>query len=160
MLNTKRRLSQDLERIKSISAKLDRKIAEAKPSKEDKIDKLSLEELEDLDKIVSLANFMLTKYQDKKEMRSILKEFVDIVSDSAKSLEAIDDEVSELILEAEDSIGKVKDMHSHISEKSDFKGRYHDGPDYNKYETSSINLTKTVTGINTIEYQQNSKEDA
>ena len=47
---------------------------------------------------------MLCKYADKKEMRSILKHLYDIISDSAKSLDEIDDEVSELILEAEDSI--------------------------------------------------------
>ena len=157
MLNTKRSFSKDLERIKSISGKLDKKISEAKPNDEDKLDKLTLEELQDLDKVVGLANFMLTKYQDKKEMRSILRGFVDIISDSAKSLEEIDDEVSELILEAEDSISKVKDMHTHISDKSDFKGKYHDGPDYNEHETSAINLTKITTEVNTVEYQQNSQ---
>lgn len=157
MLNTKRSFSKDLERIKSISGKLDKKISEAKPSEEDKLDKLTLEESQDLDKVVGLANFMLTKYQDKKEMRSILKGFVDIISDSAKSLEEIDDEVSELILEAEDSISKVKDMHTHISDKSDFKGKYHDGPDYDEHETSAINLTKITTEVNTVDYQQNSQ---
>ncbi len=157
MINSKRDFSKDLERIKSISSKLDKKISEAKPSDESKIDKLSLEELQDLDKIVGLANFMLTKYQDKKEMRSILKGFVEIISDSAKSLEDIDDEVSELILEAEDSIGKVKDMHVHISDKSDFKKKYHNGPDYDEHETSAINLTNIAREINTVEYQQNSQ---
>ncbi|WP_299292157.1 hypothetical protein [Nitrosopumilus sp.] len=157
MLNTKRSFSKDLEKIKSISGKLDKKISEAKPSEEGKLDKLTLEELQDLDKVVGLANFMLTKYQDKKEMRSILRGFVDIISDSAKSLEEIDDEVSELILEAEDSISKVKDMHTHISDKSDFKGKYHDGPDYDEHETSAINLTKITTEVNTVEYQQNSQ---
>lgn len=157
MLNTKRSFSKDLERIKSISGKIDKKISEAKPTDEDKLDKLTLEELQDLDKVVGLANFMLTKYQDKKEMRSILKGFVDIISDSAKSLEEIDDEVSELILEAEDSISKVKDMHTHISDKSDFKRKYHDGPEYDEHETSAINLTKITTEVNTVEYQQNSQ---
>lgn len=157
MLTTKRSFSKDLERIKSISSKLDKKISEAKPSEEAKIDKLTLEELQDLDRVVGLANFILTKYQDKKEMRSILRGFVEIISDSAKSLEEIDDEVSELILEAEDSISKVKDMHAHISDKSDFKGKYHDGPDYNEHQTSANNLTKIVTEVNTVEYQQNSQ---
>lgn len=160
MLNTKRSFSKDLERIKSISGKLDKKISKAKPSEDDKLDKLTLEELQDLDKVVGLANFILAKYQDKKEMRSILRGFVDIISDSAKSLEEIDDEVSELILEAEDSISKVKDMHTHISDKSEIKGKYHDGPDYDEHETSAINLTKITTEVNTVEYQQNSKGNA
>ena len=157
MLNNRRSFSKDLERIKSISGQLDKKLSDAKPTDDDKLDKLTLEELQDLDKVVGLANFMLTKYQDKKEMRSILRGFVDIISDSAKSLEEIDDEVSELILEAEDSISKVKDMQTHISDKSDFKGKYHDGPDYNEHETSANNLTKIVTEVNTVEYQQRSQ---
>ncbi len=127
------------------------------PSDESKIDKLSLEELRDLDKVVSLADFMLCKYADKKEMHSILKHFTSIVTETASSLENLDDEVSMLIVSAEDSINKVKDMHANISEKSDFKHGFHDGPDYNEHETSAINLTNFATEINTVGYQQNSK---
>jgi hypothetical protein len=101
---------------------------------------------------------MLCKYDDKKEICSILKHFVSIISDTANSLENLDDEVSELIISAEDSINKVKDMHSHISEKSDFKKKYHDGPEYSEAETSGINLTNFATQVNTAKYQQNSSE--
>ena len=159
MLNQKRDFSKDVERIKSISSKIDKKLSEVKPSDDSKVDKLSLEELQDLDKIVGIADFMMCKYADKKEMRSILKHFTAIINDTASSLGDLDDEVSELIISAEDSINKVKDMHTHISEKSDFKKKYHDGPDYNEHETSAINLTNFVTEINTVEYQQNSPED-
>ena len=159
MLNQKRDFLKDLERIKSISSIIDKKLSEVKPSEDSKIDKLTLEELQDLDKIVGIANFMMCKYADKKEMRSILKHFTSIIDETASSLEDLDDEVSELIISAEDSINKVKDMHSHISDKSDFKKRYLDGPDYNEHETSAINLTNFVTEINTVEYQQNSREE-
>jgi len=160
MLNQKRDFSKDVERIKSISSKIDKKLSEVKISDDSKIDKLSLEELQDLDKIVGIADFMLCKYAGKKEMRSILKHFTSIINDTASSLEDLDDEVSELILSAEDSINKVKDMHSHISEKSRIlKKIYHDGPDYNEHETSAINLTNFATEVHTIEYQQNSQEN-
>ena len=159
MLNQKRDFSKDIDRIKSISSIIDKKLSEVKPSEDSKIDKLSLEELQDLDKIVGIANFMMCKYADKKEMRSILKHFTSIIYETASSLENLDDEVSELIISAEDSINKVKDMHTHISDKSDFKKKYLDGPDYNEHETSPINLTNFVTQINTVEYQQNSREE-
>jgi hypothetical protein len=159
MLNQKRDFSKDIDRIKSISSIIDKKLSEVKPSEDSKIDKLSLEELQDLDKIVGIANFMMCKYADKKEMRSILKHFTSIIYETAGSLENLDDEVSELIISAEDSINKVKDMHTHISDKSDFKKKYLDGPDYNEHETSPINLTNFVTQINTVEYQQNSREE-
>ncbi len=156
-LNSKRDFSKDIERIRTLSSKIDKKLSDAKPSDDDKIDKLTLEELQDLNKIVGIADFMLCKYADNKEMRSILKHFVSIISETANSLDNLDDEISELIISAEDSINKVKDMQSHISEKSDFKKRYHDGPDYSEAETSGINLTNFNTQVNPAEYQQNSQ---
>ena len=73
-----------------------------------KIDKLSMEELQDLGKIVGLADFMMCKYEDKKETKEILGHFVSIIRDSAESIGEIDDEVSELIISSEDSINKNK----------------------------------------------------
>ena len=157
MLNQKRDFLKDMDSIRSISSKIDKKISEIRSSDDSKIDKLSLEELQDLDKIVGIADFMLCKYADKKDMGSILKYFTSIISETANSIGDLDDEISELIISAEDSINKVKDMHTNISEKFDFKERYHDGPDYTKHETSAINLTNFTTEINTLEYQQNSK---
>ena len=159
ILNPRRNFSKDIERIRTISSKIDKKLSEAKHSDDNKIDKLTLEELQDLNKIVGIADFMLCKYADKKEIHSILQHFVSIISDTANSLENLDDEVSELIISAEDSINKVKEMHVHISEKSDFKKRYHDGPDYDEHETSAINLTNFGTEVNPAEYQQNSQGD-
>ena len=157
ILNSKRNFSKDIERIRTLSSKLDKKLSEVKPSDDDKINKLTLEELQDLNKIVGIADFMICKYADKKEIHSILKHFVSIISDTANSLENLDDEISELIISAEDSINKVKDMHTHISDKSDFKKQYHDGPEYNEHETSAINLTNFGTEVNPAEYQQNSQ---
>ena len=159
MLNQKRNFSKDIDRIRSISSKIDKKLFEIKSPNDSKIDKLTLDELQDLDKIVGIADFMMCKYADKKEMRSILQHFTSIINETAHSLVDLDDEVSELILSAEDSINKVKDMHANISEKSDFKKNYRNGPDYNEQETSAINLTNFATEINTVEYQQNSQGD-
>ena len=157
ILNSKRNFSKDIERIRVISSKIDKKLSAVKPSDEDKIDKLTLEELQDLNKIVGIADFMLCKYADKKDMHSTLKHFVSIIFDTAKSLDDLDDEIAELIISAEDSINKVKDIHVNISDKSNFKKKYHDGPEYDEHETSAINLTNFATEINTAEYQQNSQ---
>ena len=156
MLNTKRDFFKDIERIRSLSTVIDKKLSEVKPSDEDKIDKLTLEELQDLEKIAGIADFMLTKYADKKEMCSILKNFTSVITETTDSMGDLDDEISELILSAEDSINKVKDLHAHIDNKSDFKKKYSDGPEYNRAQTSSINLTNFATEINTVGYQQNS----
>ena len=149
--------SKDLEFIRNISNKIEKKLSNSDSSTNNKIDKLSVEELQDLNKIVSLADFMLCKYQDKKETQSILEHFVSIIRESAESIEEIDDEVSELIISAEDSINKVKDIHTNISEKFDFKKsdiKTHE----EETENSSNNLTNLAIEINSQGYQHNSKD--
>ena len=156
MLNSKHDFLKDIERIRSLSSVIDKKLSQVTSSDADKIDKLTLDELQDLDKIAGIADFMLTKYADKKEMYSILKHFTPIITEITDSMGNLDDEISELILSAEDSIIKVKDLHAHIDKKSDFKEKYCNGPDYDHAQTSGINLTNFVTEINPVEYQQNS----
>ena len=159
MLNSFHNFSKDIGRIKTISSKIDKKLSEIKPSEDHTIGNLTFEELQDLNKLANIADFMLHKYSDKKELHAILQYFKSVISDTANSIVEIDDEVSELILAAEDSINKVKDMHTNISEKSDFNKKYHDGPDYNEYETSAINLTTFVRQIHPIGYLEKSQVD-
>jgi len=156
-LKSGRSFSKDLEFVRNISEKIDRKLSQSNNSTNTKIDKLSLEELQDLDKIVRIADFILFKYEDKKETSSLLKNFVSIIRDSAESIEEIDDEVSELIISAEDSINKLKEIHTDVSEKYDLKNSgiktIGEGS-----ENSSNNLTKATIEINSQEYPQNSTE--
>lgn len=153
-LNPKTDLPKDISNIQSISAKIEKKLSESGVQ----IDKLTLEELQDINKIVGLANFMLCKYEDKKETRLILQHFVSIICDSAQSMESVDDDISELILSAEDSINKVKNMHSKISEKSDLEKSYLDESDVES-KNGSFNLTNFTTPINTSKYQEKSQGD-
>ncbi|EGP94013.1 hypothetical protein [Nitrosarchaeum koreense] len=153
-LNPKTDLPKDISNIQSISAKIEKKLSASGVQ----IDKLTLEELQDINKIVGLANFMLCKYEDKKETRLILQHFVSIIGDSAQSMESVDDDISELILSAEDSINKVKNMHSKISEKSDLEKSYLDESDVES-KNGSFNLTNFTTPINTSKYQEKSKGD-
>ncbi|PJB98313.1 MAG: hypothetical protein CO079_02695, partial [Nitrosopumilales archaeon CG_4_9_14_0_8_um_filter_34_10] len=84
--------------------------------------------------------------------------FVSIIGESAQSMENVDDDISELILSAEDSINKVKNMHSKISEKSDLKKSYLDDSD-DESKNGSINLTNFTTPFNTSKYQEKSQGD-
>lgn len=109
---------KDVGLVKNISERLEKKISKEKIP-QDQIDKLSLEELQDLNKIVGIANFMLCKYEDKKNTKAIMKNFVSIIEDTCSSIDGIDDEIAELLVAAEDTISKVKCMHANISDKSD-----------------------------------------
>lgn len=156
-LKSRRSFSKDLEFVRNISEKIDRKLSQSNNSINPKIDKLSLEELQDLDKIVRIADFILFKYEDKKETSSLLKNFVSIIHDSAESIEEIDDEVYELIISAEDSINKLKEIHTNVSEKFDIEKSGIKTIEYGP-ENSSNNLTKATIEINSQDYPQNSTE--
>ena len=150
------KISKDLDFIKNISGKIDKKISQSN-TKNLKIENLTLEELQDLRKIVGLADFMLHKYEDKKDTKSILEYFVSIIRESAESIESIDDEVSELIISAEDSIGKIKELHTNISEKYDLE-KSGQPTQEDESENSAINFTKIAIEINSQEYLENSTE--
>ena len=152
---------KDLARIKSISGKIEKKISQTNISEDQKISGLTVEELQDLSKIVGLADFMLYKYEDKKDVRAILEEFVGMIKESAEAIDGIDDEISELILSAEDSIKKIKDTHGRIHQKSGLE-KENDQFQVTEIlrETGSINLTKIATEINTVGYQQNSQGES
>ena len=100
IINSKYNFLKDIERIRSISSIIDKKLSDVKSSDTNKIDKLTLDELQDLDKIVRIADFMLCKYADKKEMRSILEYFTSIITVTANSMDNLDHDISELILSA------------------------------------------------------------
>ena len=152
-----RNFSKDIEFVRKVSEKIDKTLSNSDTSINPKIDKMSVEELQDLNKIVSLADFMLCKYEDKKETRSILEYFVSIIRESAESIDEVDDEVSELIISAEDSINKVKEIHTNISDKYDFEKSDIKTPEDDS-ENSSNNLTNFAIEINSHGYQHNSKD--
>jgi len=57
MLNSKRNFLKDIDRIRSLSSMIDKKLSEVKSSDDDKIDNLTLDELQDLNKIAGIADF-------------------------------------------------------------------------------------------------------
>ena len=121
-----RDFARDIDLVKNVTAKLDKRISNEKIP-QDKIDGLTGEELLDLNKIVGLANFMLCKYEDKKETKILFESFVEIIENVGNTIDGIDDEIVELLIATENSISKIKCMHTAISEKSDMV-HVHDKP--------------------------------
>jgi len=150
------RRDSTINQLQSLSANIEKKLSISIPDV--KIDKLTTEELQDINKIVGLANYMLIKYEDKKETRLLLEQFVSLITESVQSVECIDDEISELILSAESSISKVKTMHTKLSADSDLKKSYLTEFNECESEIGSINLTNFTRAVNTSEYQQKSQE--
>ncbi|HKC79081.1 MAG TPA: hypothetical protein VKB83_03215, partial [Nitrosopumilaceae archaeon] len=64
-------ISVPLGKIRNISSKIEEKIAQKSPDKDDKfIETLSVEELKDLRQVMMAAEYLLSKYQDKKELKA------------------------------------------------------------------------------------------
>lgn len=73
---------------------------------------LSDDELTDLGRLVEIAEYVLVKYYEKKNFHSILEPFVEMIRESAESLNLLEDDVEELLLAAESSIGRIREVHN------------------------------------------------
>lgn len=139
-------VGKDLDKVRSISALVKRKIQESNPKYERKIESLTQEELEDLDMVLALAEQILLKHQHKKEAYGILKEFSDLIRNWTSSLVEINDEIQELIILAKSSVCEITTAQNDVSANFSFDDSKKEG---------RINLTKSATPVYTHAYQQN-----
>ena len=144
-------ISRHLERIRTLSSKVEQKIAQ-KSSENDAqfVETLSVEELKDLRQVMMAAEYLLSKYQDKKDLKEFLEEFVGIIMHAANSVNVVRDDLTDLVISAETALQQIQDLHEEVSQSltlgrfvqtkiDDYKERRpEDTP-------SSINLTNTTT---------------
>ena len=143
---TRRNSLKDHKKIKQFSSIIkDRLDSEFKNTK--KINTLTFEELSDFNKILTISDFILAKYEHKKNVHSILNEFVDLIKETENSIILMDDEIEELTLSAHGPINHIMEIKNRISEKHGF-----DLEGYTKHEedmeNSSNNLTTSSIDIN------------
>src|SRR5712692_7138994 len=87
-------VSVPLFRIKGLSAKIEQKITQKGNSKVDNfVETLSVEELKDLRQVILASEYLLTKYQDKKDLKAFLEEFIGIIMHAANSVNVLRDEL-------------------------------------------------------------------
>ncbi len=110
-----RTLKKDLKKIQKFSSLIETKLLNFDKD-EKKIDKLSFEELQDLNKLLQIADFILTKYEDKKQVYNLIKDFVDMIGNSSNSMDFLDDKISELVVSAQSTISGIKNLQSGVSE--------------------------------------------
>lgn len=151
-------ISRYLERIRTLSSKVEKKIAQ-KSSENDTqfVETLSVEELKDLRQVMMAAEYLLSKYQDKKDLKEFLEEFVGIIMHAANSVNVVRDDLADLVISAETALQQIQDLHEEVSQSltlgrfvqtkiDDYKEpRPEDSP-------SSINLTNTTTPLYTQAY--------
>ena len=108
-INSTQVVSKELRKVRHFSSIITKKLKSESISSEN-INSFTFEELTDINKILSLTDFILTKYEHKKSMRLILNEFVDLITKSANSLESIDDDVEEMLISSTAEILRLKSI--------------------------------------------------
>jgi len=117
-INSTQVVSKELRKVRHFSSIITKKLKSESISSEN-INSFTFEELTDINKILSLTDFILTKYEHKKSMRLILNEFVDLITKSANSLESIDDDVEEMLMSSTAEISRLKSIQRNFSKKND-----------------------------------------
>lgn len=156
VLKTKRNLKKDIEKVRKFSVIVDKKMNSIREKENKKIENLSPAELQDLHEVLRIADYLLAKHESNKDFHSILKEFVEIIINSVNSVETIDDEISELVISAENTITHIKNLQGRVSNDYDFKANSDEAKDEDISKSSPINLTKSSTGVYTQGYQHTS----
>lgn len=108
-------LKKNLKKARLFSYVVDTKLYQH--SKEtSKIENFSLEQLQDLGKLARAADYVLSKYQDNKEVYSLLKDFVDMINNSSTSMDLLNDKISEMVVSAENAISRIKNLQGDVSD--------------------------------------------
>jgi len=115
-------IKNNLKRIEKFSNFVEKKLSKFGKD-EQRIEQLSFEELQDLNKVLQMADYILTKYEDKKEVYALLKDFVEMINSSSTSMDLLNDKISEHLVSAENGIAKIKNLQRDVSENFSFKGQ-------------------------------------
>jgi len=149
-INSTQVVSKELRKVRHFSSIITKKLKSESISSEN-INNFTFEELTDINKILSLTDFILTKYEHKKSMRLILNEFVDLITKSANSLESIDDDVEEMLISSTAEISRLKSIQHNFSKEND--------PIFNENklenEVNSKNSVNNLTIFSTDVYSPN-----
>ena len=152
-------IKKGLKKVQKFSSLVEKKLSTFNQA-EQRIEKFTFEELSDLNNLLHAADYILCKYEDKKEVHSLLKEFVDMINNSTMSTDLLNDEISELVVSAESTIAKIKNLQSDVSENFSLNTPTNEinGNDLDMVpENSTNNLTKSITHVYTQEYLDKSE---
>ncbi len=120
-LKKQRNLIKDFKKIEKFSSLVEKRLLTFDKDKQ-RIEKLSFEELQDLNELLRLADYILTKHEDKKEVYVLLKDFVAMINNSSNSMDLLNDKIVELVVSAEAAISRIKNLQTDVSENYSFKG--------------------------------------
>ena len=150
ILHHSRDTQKDLEKVRRFSNIVEKKLGQL--DEEKKIEKLTYEELQDFNKILQFADYLLCKYEERKVVHSLLKDFVDIVNNSSYSLGDLNDQIDELVMSAEDHTKNIKELQGSVSDNfvlNETQKRRPEPDEVDSKKNGSINLTKSSIPVYT-----------
>ena len=147
-----RNFTKDLKKVRIFSFLAEKKLSQFDKKDENKIKNMTFEQLQDLQQLTSAANFILLKYEDNKEVYSLLKDFVDMIHNSSESVDMLNDNIIEMLISAENAISRIKKLQGDVSENfsliSTSKMNDENEPKI-VTKASTNNLTKSATAVYT-----------
>jgi hypothetical protein len=147
-----RNFIKDLKKVRIFSFLAEKKLSQFDKKDENKIKNMTFEQLRDLQQLTSAANFILLKYEDNKEVYSLLKDFVDMIHNSSESVDLLNDKIMEMLVSAESAISRIKNLQGDVSENfsltSTAKKNDENEPKITT-RASTNNLTKSATAVYT-----------
>ncbi len=145
-----RNFTKDLKKVRIFSFLAEKKLSQFDKKDENKIKNMTFEQLRDLQQLTSAANFILLKYEDNKEVYSLLKDFVDMIHNSSESVDLLNDKIMEMLVSAESAISRIKNLQGDVSENfsliSTSKMNDENEPKI-MTKASTNNLTKSATAV-------------
>lgn len=150
-----------IDKIKTLSSKIEQKIAEKTPENDNFIESLSVEELKDLRQLIMAADYLLSKYQDKKDTKAFLEEFIGIILHAANSVNTMRDDLEDLVISAEMALEQIQTLHEEVTQNLAL-GRFTQTKidDFKVTKAAPLpspnNLTNTATPIYTQAYLKKS----
>lgn len=101
-------------RIEAASALASERLAALSDADRRAVNAVAPEDLRDFDAVLQAARYLLVKYEDRRELRALLRTLVGVIERSTEGLGGIDDEMAELVLSAEDSLRRIREAQASV----------------------------------------------
>jgi hypothetical protein len=141
-----------LKKVREFSSLVERKLSKFDKTQEHKIEMLSFEQLQDLNQLTRAAEYVLSKYENNKEVYFLLKDFVDMINNSTASMDILNEQIRDLVVSAEITISRIKTIQGDVSENYSLSTQndVENGKNVAMQAKTSTNyLTKSTTAVYT-----------
>lgn len=145
-------LRPDIDRIRSIRGAINTRLGELAP---DRLERLDSQDLEDISRVMLMLECMLSKYQERMEMRRTLESLGGMMQEAADGISAIDEEIAEASSVSEMSYRRIREARLCMHSASNPADR--ESVRRILAETSPTIFTKTTRQTDSAKYQQSVK---